>query len=535
VSNFIAIDLEANGIYAVAGAARGGAKALRAVAWTGDDGDPPPALTLDTAKALGEALREKLKALGGAASAPALVTVGRDRVILKELKHPPVPPAEEPALIRFQAIREMSDSPDDVLLDYVPLGAAPGDAGGERRAMAVMLRKDVFRAVAGDGRGGRAEAGRRHPAAVRGGGRAGPGVRARPRPAAGAQDGHRRGAHGRGQRRRVHRDPRRRDGADARHPGAGAGERVAARRPTAAEHGGVRRAAPGPPDRGRLPGGGRPGWAERLAAALGVPVHAYDPLGAAAPEVAEHLRGRFAGAVGLLAARAAGELPINFAAPRQPRTERDPGKRRLVFAAALAVLLLGVSGAGGMFLKSQTDDAVARLTAERDSLKEKVEGAAAADVKRHDAVDGWAKRRVVYLDELHDLSDRLPPGDTVRITEYKAIPGAVGKDGKQPVQANVAIKVAATAAQPVSELVSAFERDNPAQEKGKPAVNKYYVGAGLTGGGALSGTALGRHTQGFTLKMDVNYREPNKYDRQPKFTPPKKSWGLTPPPATSDG
>ena len=140
MANFIAIDLDSQGLYAVAGSARGTAKVTHAVAWNGDD--PPPPLTPDTAKVIGEKLRDRLKA-AGIAPAPVLVAVGRDRIILKELKYPPVPPADEPALVRFQAIKEMSESPDDIVLDYAPLG----ETTQERRSMAVVVRKDLFSAI----------------------------------------------------------------------------------------------------------------------------------------------------------------------------------------------------------------------------------------------------------------------------------------------------------------------------------------------------------------------------------------------------
>ena len=62
--------------------------------------------------------------------------VGRERVVIKELRYPPVPASEEPALVRFQAAKELSELPDDVVIDYAPLVAArsagrtPGAGGG---------------------------------------------------------------------------------------------------------------------------------------------------------------------------------------------------------------------------------------------------------------------------------------------------------------------------------------------------------------------------------------------------------------------
>lgn len=532
MSNFIAIDLEANGVYAVSGTARGAAKVLHATAWTGDDGEPPPALTLETARAFGEALRDKLRAVG-APIAPVLVSVGRDRVILKELRHPPVPPAEEPALIKFQAVKEMSDSPDDVVLDYVPLGAGAegADPAADRRAMAVMLRKEVFNAVQAmcTAAGLKLAGVTPRPYAVTAGL-----VRAFAAGTAPAPD-------------------QKTDTVVALTLGPAGGEFTVVRggemvltlaipspvlasesmliaqlRRNLAVYAGQH---PGHPIEAVYLAEVGQGWTERLTAALGVPVYAYDPLAGAATKVPEYLRGRFAGAVGLLAAKAHDALPINFAAPRQPRAEGDTSKKRLALAAVAAVVLLGTAGAFGMYLRSITDGTVRDMTAQRDELKEKTD-AAAADVRRFEAIDAWTKRRVVYLDELYDLADRMPADDTLRVTSLTATALPAGKDGKQVAQAQVDLKIAATAAQPVSNLVSAFERDNPPQERGKPAVNKYYVGTSTASGGALTGSGHGRHTQGFTVKTMVNYREPNKYDRQPNFVPPKKSWGLAPPAAT---
>src|SRR4029079_18316446 len=81
------------------------------------------------------------------------------------------------------------------------------------------------------------------------------------------------------------------------------------------------------------------GWAERLRPSLGIPVHGYDPLGAAARDTPEDLRARCAAPPGLLAARG-WRLPINFASPRQPRAEADPKKSQIVVVALAALLVL---------------------------------------------------------------------------------------------------------------------------------------------------------------------------------------------------
>ncbi len=514
MSNFIAIDLETNGVYAVFGAARGSAKVTHAVAWTAEDAEPPPALTLETARAFGERLRDKLRTAGGP-PAPVLISVGRDRVILKELKHPPVPPSEEPALIKFQAIKEMSESPDDVVLDYVPLG--DGDAAGERRAMAVMLRKDVFHAIQ---------------AMCVAAGLKLAGVT--PRPYAVAAGLVRVFAAG-----TAPPPEHKTDSVAALTLSPGGGEFTVVRNGEVV----LTLALPAPvlanetmlvsqlrrnltvyagqhpthPIRAVYLAEVGTGWTGRLATALGVPVHAYDPLAGVLPRVPEQFRGRFAGAVGLLAGKAVDALPINFASPRQPTNTSDPAKRRLIFAALAAVLLLGAGVVFGLYVRGLSTGSVTELTRHRDELKEKNEKGK-PDMRRVEAIDGWSKREVVWLDELHELADRMPADDSMRLTSLTATPFPVGKDGKQEAQSKVELKIAATGIVPVNTLVSAIERDNVFP-------NKYYANSPVSVLGAV-GTAAGtKHPLAYGLTTKVNYRTSDKYDPSPKFAPPKKSWG----------
>ena len=146
-TRFLAIDLDPEGLLVVSGpAGSSGARVEHTHAWLPGNEHGPPALTPANAKELGEALRDRLKAAGFPAG-PVLVGIGRDKVILKELKHPPVDADSEAALIRFQAMKELAENPDEIVLDYAPIVEAGADPTAERRAMAVVVKKDFFGAV----------------------------------------------------------------------------------------------------------------------------------------------------------------------------------------------------------------------------------------------------------------------------------------------------------------------------------------------------------------------------------------------------
>ena len=254
-------------------------------------------------------------------------------------------------------------------------------------------------------------------------------------------------------------------------------------------------AAPGHPVQGLYVAEASGGWAGRLRAALGLAVHAYDPLNGSVPEVAEPLRGRFAGAAGLLAAKAAGELPINFAAPRQPVVAKDPKRKQLLVAALAVMLFLLCMGVYGYLALSSADDRLATLQAEKSDLENRVKQLE-PDAKRLDAANKWKARGVNWLDELFDntehfreAAEKLRPADKFYATSFDGhaiLPDT--KTGKQTSQAKMDIKIGSNDQRGVNAFYELVKGES-----------KYYSGARITYGLAVQGdssaqgnTRLGR-------------------------------------------
>ena len=84
-------------------------------------------------------MRERLKAEGFQA-APVLACIGRDRLILKEINIPAVGAAEEAAVVRFQAVKELSHAPED-LRAFAQIELAPHASGD----VTLRLRADDLR------------------------------------------------------------------------------------------------------------------------------------------------------------------------------------------------------------------------------------------------------------------------------------------------------------------------------------------------------------------------------------------------------
>jgi Tfp pilus assembly PilM family ATPase len=408
---FLAIDWDHNLLHVVsANVGRGGAHVLRAQVWE-QEVDPGSA----DAEALGAILRARLKE-AGIAPAPVLVSVGRDRVILKEARYPQVPAAEEPAIVRFQAAKELTEAPEDVVIDYTPL-PEPGP-NGERRAQIHVLKRQLLSSFQGLCRA----AGLKLVAVTpRPFGIAASASRFSPLPpaelAAGAGAVAVLTVTGTWAEFCVVRDGQL---LFARPLAAGAGLVGEIRRNLALYAGQPSLVAAR--DRVQalyVAGNGEHAvLREQLQQLLAIPVHPLDPFAGMERLTVQGSRGGFTGAVGLLHTQAAGGQPVNLAAPKEARPARNPHRERALVGALVALLVL----VGGFVLCNQMlavrKDMIKDLQADVDDLNGRI-ALLTPDSEKLKQLQGWTGAAVSWLDELADLCHRFPDTKLVHLKEFK--------------------------------------------------------------------------------------------------------------------
>ncbi|HEY8506071.1 MAG TPA: hypothetical protein VIL46_15905 [Gemmataceae bacterium] len=505
MARFLAFDIHDARVHLLAATVKNGVvRPEKALSWQEEQ-----PLTPASAEAIGRNLRERLKE-AGVAPAPLLACVGRERVILKELKFPPVPPAEEPALVRFQTVKELTEPAEQVVIDYCPVEEEGG--GPERRALTVVLRKDVLRALEQV-----AEAAGLKLAGVT------------PRPfasAAALQQALRSGAvtaaNGGGENGET---------SAVLVRGGGWGELTVARKgqvlfsrplsgPSLSSEkalvGEVRRnltvyAAQSPARpvqalyvaEADAPGG----WSGRLQDGLPLPVQAFDPLAGSAAEGDPADRGHFACLVGLVFLRDRGQLPVNFLRPREPKPETDPNARLVVYAAVVMALVVAAAVVWGVLARSAREKTLIALNAHKNTLDREL-GFLEQQDKRTQAVDDWERRRLNWLDELYDLAARFPDPARTRLTEFTGTPNERGRNGKSEYVAKLSLKLETNESRSVNELARALVED------------KFYLtGPPLPQGGRTPSRS--RFNQVYNLQVEIAPREPDQYVRVLDAKPPR--------------
>lgn len=359
------------------------------------------------AEELGKKLRDFLKS-SGVATAPLAICIGRERLLLKEVRYPTVSREEEPAIVRFQAAKEILDNPEEVVLDYAPLPTA----GSEARALVAVLRRDVWQTFAALSR---VAATRLHV------------LTARPFAMPGC----------------LTRGRETNEVKLTTHPLAA----VLAVSGTRAELTIVRgenvlfsRA---------LEAG--PGLAQEIRRSLVVfasqtsesPIESIFILGDdLSSQVLESLRttlvvpvnpltvfrnneapngGGFAACFGMLQAIAAERLAIDFAHPKQPRSPQPVNRQRWVLAGGVAfLLLLGLIFLGMTRLAGQREE-MERLKEGKEGLEAKLKqyGQERVDLE---ALKEWERTSVAWVDELQDFTERFPRAVGFHLTKIQAEP-----------------------------------------------------------------------------------------------------------------
>jgi Tfp pilus assembly PilM family ATPase len=504
LARFLALDWDHNYLHLVeATVAGGGVRIVRAAVW--QDQEIP---NLATAEGLGKTLRDLMKA-ARINPAPVLVCVGRDRVILKDVKFPAVPPAEEPAIVRFQAVKELTDAPEEVVIDYTV--TAEGGEGRDRQALALILRKELLTA---------------YQTLCKAAGLKLATVTPRPfgsvaclRHVAGTT---------------VLTPAPEQAGAPValvtvtekwaefcvikgdvlvltRNLAAGPNLAGEVRRNLAVYAGG---AGQQPVTALYLAGGEHLHLRERLQDLLGIPVHVLDPFGGSEqPDLPASGRGGFVGPVGLLHAQSERRgLPIDFTQPKQPRPPSDPNKRRLIIgAAAVAALLLATLGYC-YYQLDVADRETERLFMTKTELDKQLTQID-EDAKRIKALDDWAANEIPVLDELYDLVARFPDPNKLRLVRLtlSPMPRTSRSTGKSYAARMDLTGISTDDYEPINDLMAELVKD------GHYAVKPKKIGRNTTGQDRFQ-----RFTQQFELPLEIEKVAPEKYVRRLNAVPPPR-------------
>jgi Tfp pilus assembly PilM family ATPase len=497
LARLLALDWDHHQLHVVAATSGARLRIQHAVVWS-EELSGPHATGLTGAEALGKHLRERLNA-AGIAPGGVLACVGRERVIVKEVRYPAGSDAEEAALVRFQAAKELTDAPDDVVIDYLPLGETVPNR--ERRAAAIIVRRDLLRTYQTICQA----AGLKLLALT-------------PRPFGTLACWRELAAKG------LTPVP---DGADTTVAVLAVAERWAefsvlhgemvlfarALSPGAGLVGEVRRNLavyssqwPQYPLTALCVTGDaeQPALREQLQGMVSVPLHSLDPFAAAERgAVPAGGLGGFTAATGLLYREASRKpLSINFVRPKEPRPASDPNKRRLtVIAGVAAALLLAIIVSGYAHLAIR-DRQISDLVAQRDML-DKARNELTADERKIKALDDWTRTQINWLDELYDMTDRVPDTEALRLTELTATAGdpqgrtARDKAGKLQIK-GISVQDQKAHDYLINQLVQDYQQVGTSSPKGN-----------------TTGTPQERNRFRWTFATTavVNPRPPNKYIR----------------------
>jgi Tfp pilus assembly PilM family ATPase len=511
LATLLALDWDSREFHLVqASVGRGKVHIQQAIHWREEEPFIPA-----NAEAFGQELKQRL-ASAGIAAAPLIVGLGRQRLVVKEVRFPDVGPEVEAAIVRNQIIKELTETPEDVLLDYLPL-PEPGK-NGQRRAISLVVRKDVVQGIqtvcqvaglkllAVTARPFGIAACFKHLAGVA------PQVPAPPTLDAVSailtvSEGWAEFCAVRGQQLVYSR---------AATPGDGLVGEV--RRNLAAYSGQPQLTFPRDAIQAMYVSGNGDNVVlrEALRDTLGIPVHGLDPF--AADSHVQILGGNkagFTGAVGLLHLWATdAATPVNFVKPREVKPVVDPRRRRvIVFSTAGVIAFVGLIVAGFMLTESKKEE-IRELTKTRTEKENQVKEIE-PELQYLSALRDYANGSISWLDELYDLVARAPLSakeGKFRITSMTATAldgkakairdkGAKGKAGP-PAMAQLTLVIEASRKDEplVQQLINKINLDTYCQvyEKSQQAFGN------IT-------TDPTKATWKHTLKIAIAHRSPSAY------------------------
>jgi Tfp pilus assembly PilM family ATPase len=492
---FLILDWDHQRLNVVTATAGRGSSRIERVLSLDESQSPNPA----EAEAQGRLLAERLKS-AGIPRAPTIVCVGRDRVILKSLILPPSNASDEPALVRFQVVKELTDAPDEVVIDYA--ASTQGNAAGNR-VHAVVLRRELLNT---------------YQTLCQAAGLKLAGVCPRPFGAVAClADLLHRGVLPSSLER-----PERTIGivalagswaefsiasggelTFARPLSAGPGMAADIRRNLAVH---AAQASNEPVAALYLTGQDLiPNLRQELAERTGLPVLLFDPLPSGeATAIPAERRGQFAGAMGLLGVLASGRpLPINLLKPKRPRPATNPNRRRLLIGAAALVAVLAAIFTYGFIQLDRRDQLLQSLVDEKAGLDTQLAGLG-DEIKYARALDEWTSSEIVWLDELYDLTDRFPNPNNVRLVQFTGDP--MTKTTKNAHVARLVLKgIMNNDYQALNQLESRLVNDG--HYRVEPKVLARNTAADRF-----------RFPQQFTTRVEVEKLPPDKYVR--RLTPP---------------
>jgi Tfp pilus assembly PilM family ATPase len=415
LARLLALDWDNHEFHLVAAnVSRGRVYFERAIQWR----EETP-FTAGQADQFGKRLRQRMSD-AGISAAPIVVGLGRDRMVVKEIRYPQVDPSEEAALVRMQIVKELTDAAADVYIDYSPL--PEGDKGGQRRALSLVVRKDVIHGIQD---------------ACRAAGLKLHAITARPFGIAACL---RRVA---GSHAQVPAPPAAdavvavltvaRDWADfcavrgeqllfSRAMTSGDGLLGEVRRNLAAYAGQPQLSFPRDAIQALYVAGNGENAVlqEKLAATLGIPVHGIDPfVNEERIDVAANNRAGFTGAAGLLSLWAEHQaMPANFVKPRESKPVTSPAKKRVLVYGVLAAVVLGgaLFGAFSVLAKSSAQE---RDLREQKAAADKRLRELQPEAKYIEALKEWVDGDISDLDEMFDLVARAPWVQGFRISKFE--------------------------------------------------------------------------------------------------------------------